>query len=82
MKKKLHRICKNFAKSCCKKICKIFADFSEFLQLHILQKVLQFRPREESVRGVNKIVKKMLSNSKKVGGNSENNLRAKSWIGK
>ena len=33
----------------CKKICKIFA---EFLQLHILQKVLHFRPREESVRGL------------------------------
>ena len=44
--KKLQKSCKKVAKKLqknCKKICKIFA---EFLQLHILQKVLHFRPCE------------------------------------
>ena len=53
--KKLQKNCKKLQKNCKKiakklrKICKIFA---EFLQLHILQNVLQFRPREESVSPV------------------------------
>ena len=46
IEKNLQKFCKKFAKICYKKICKIFA---EFLQLHILQKFLHFRPREESV---------------------------------
>ena len=41
----MQKNCKKIAKKL-RKICKIFA---EFLQLHILQNVLQFRPREESV---------------------------------
>ena len=44
--KKLQKICKKIAK----KLQKRF--FAEFLQLPILQKVLHFRPREESVRAV------------------------------
>ena len=59
--KKLQKICKKIAKKLqksCKKVAKILQKnlqnfcrfFAEFLQLHILQKVLHFRPREESVR--------------------------------
>ena len=54
--KNLQKSCKKIAKKLqkfCKKICKIFA---EFLQLHILQKVLHFRPREESVTVLLEIV--------------------------
>ena len=58
--KKLQKICKKIAKKLqksCKKVAKILQKnlqnfcrfFAEFLQLHILQKVLHFRPREESV---------------------------------
>merc|ERR1712001_743172 len=59
--KKLQKICKKIAKKLqksCKKVAKILQKnlqnfcrfFAEFLQLHILQKVLHFRPREESVK--------------------------------
>ena len=41
--KNLQKICENFAKKSCDK-------FAKFLRRHILQKVLHFRPREESVR--------------------------------
>ena len=58
--KKLQKNCKKVAKKLqksCKKVAKILQKnlqnfcrfFAEFLQLHILQKVLHFRPREESV---------------------------------
>ena len=58
--KKLQKSCKKIAKKLqksCKKVVKILQKnlqnfcrfFAEFLQLHILQKVLHFRPREESV---------------------------------
>ena len=56
--KKLQKSCKKVAKilqKFCKKLfqknLQIFCRFfAEFLQLHILQKVLQFRPSEESVK--------------------------------
>ena len=47
----LQKNCKKIAKKL-QKFCRFFA---EFLQLHILQKVLHFRPREESVRSLIKI---------------------------
>ena len=60
LKKKLQKNCKKIAKKLqksCKKVAKILQKnlqkfcrfFAEFLQLHILQKVLHFRPGEESV---------------------------------
>ena len=47
MQKGCKKVAKKLQKNCKKIEKKIFA---EFLQLHILQKVLQFRPHEESVK--------------------------------
>ena len=52
-KKKIQKSCKKIAKILQKVVVKNLQNFcrffAEFLQLHILQKVLHFRPREESV---------------------------------
>ena len=47
--KKLQKSCKKVAKILQKNLQNFCRFFAEFLQLHILQKVLHFRPREESV---------------------------------
>ena len=65
--KKLQKNCKKIAKKLqknCKKVAKklqinlqnFCRFFAEFLQLPILQKVLHFRPREESVSVANKLI--------------------------
>ena len=50
LKKKLQKSCKKIAKILQKVVVKNLKNFcrffAEFLQLHILQKVLHFRPRE------------------------------------
>ena len=52
--KKIQKSCKKIAKILQKVVVKNLQNFcrifAEFLQLHILQKVLHFRPREESGR--------------------------------
>ena len=48
--KKLQKSCKKVAKILQKNLQNFCRFFAEFLQLHILQKVLHFRPREESVK--------------------------------
>ena len=66
--KKLQKNCKKIAKKLqknCKKVAKILQKnlqnfcrfFAEFLQLHNLQKVLHFRPREESIRSASQAVR-------------------------
>ena len=51
--KKLQQNCKKVAKILQKNLQNFCRFFAEFLQLHILQKVLHFIPREESVNGLN-----------------------------
>ena len=55
--KKLQKSCKKVAKILQKNLQNFCRFFAEFLQLHILQKVLHFRPREESVRVEQKVAK-------------------------
>ena len=50
MQKSCKKIAKILQKVVVKNLQNLCRFFAEFLQLHILQKVLHFRPREESVK--------------------------------
>ena len=53
--KQLQKNCKRIAKNLQKNLQNFCRFFADFLQLHILQKVLHFRPPEESVRETKKV---------------------------